>query len=106
MGETLPDGSNPLLRDKVEDEYAIYCQQLKQMAVNAWNKRAAVMLFGGPYNGTIIKTDSQIWDVPILEATLRELPNNFDSMCIEKIRVHRYRRISKDKMNYQGIFKR
>ena len=34
--------NNPLLRAKVEDEYEAYCQQTKQLAVEAWNKRANV----------------------------------------------------------------
>lgn len=31
---------NPILRAKVEDEYDAYCELLKQISVNAWNRRA------------------------------------------------------------------
>jgi len=32
---------NPALRAKVEDEYTIYCKQLEQETISAWNKRAS-----------------------------------------------------------------
>jgi hypothetical protein len=31
--------SNPALRAKVEDEYNLYAEQTKELAVNAWNRR-------------------------------------------------------------------
>lgn len=31
---------NPTLRAKVEDEYTIYCWQLEQETIDAWNRRA------------------------------------------------------------------
>jgi hypothetical protein len=31
--------NNPLLRAKVEDEYDAYCQQTKQLSIDAWNNR-------------------------------------------------------------------
>ena len=30
---------NPILRAKIEDDYAAYCEQSKQLAVEAWNAR-------------------------------------------------------------------
>ena len=33
---------NPILRAKVEDDYDAYCEQSKQLAVDAWNCRAAI----------------------------------------------------------------
>ena len=33
---------NPILRAKVEDDYDAYCEQSKQLAVGAWNCRAAI----------------------------------------------------------------
>jgi hypothetical protein len=41
--------NNPLLRAKVEDEYESYCQQTKQLAVDAWNKRANAVLYDKKY---------------------------------------------------------
>ncbi len=32
--------NNPVLRAKVEDDYAAYIQQTKKLAVSAWNTRA------------------------------------------------------------------
>lgn len=31
--------NNPILRAKVEDEYAVYCKQVIERATEAWNKR-------------------------------------------------------------------
>ena len=33
---------NPILRAKVEDDYKAYCEQSKQLALEAWNFRAAI----------------------------------------------------------------
>jgi hypothetical protein len=33
---------NPILRAKVEDEYSAYCEQLKQLSIDAWNLRTAI----------------------------------------------------------------
>jgi hypothetical protein len=33
---------NPILRAKVEDDYDAYCEQSKQLAVDAWNLRTAI----------------------------------------------------------------
>lgn len=32
--------NNPILRAKVEEEYEAYCEQTKQLAIEAWENRA------------------------------------------------------------------
>ncbi len=63
-------------------------------------------LVGGPQDGAIVETANLTWDVPIIEPLSLTPPSMDSLMRSPKLRVHRYQRTAKNRMTYEGIFKR
>lgn len=62
-------------------------------------------LIGGPEDGLEIETENEVFDFPIIEP-VRVALNPDDAMFMPKMKVHRYRHISRNRMRYEGIIER
>lgn len=61
-----------------------------------------IEMLGGPHDGLEIETENEAFDFPIVERVRMAL-NPDDAMFMPKMKVHRYRRVSRNRMRYEGV---